>query len=82
MLQILVRMKDQVKVLNRSEIFQKYIWWCWEVRCVSYVVETACVVGWPGWTPGAHQSRSTIPLLSLTGEIKYDEKLVGQDKER
>jgi len=28
----------------------------------------------PGWRPGAHQSRSITPLLSCTGERKYNER--------
>ena len=36
----------------------------------------------PGWTPGAHQSRSITPLLSWTGERKYNERLMGLDKDR
>ena len=37
----------------------------------------------PGWMPGAHQSRSITLLLSWTGERrKYDERLVGRDKDR
>jgi len=36
----------------------------------------------PGWTPGTHQSCSIIPLLSWTGEKKYNERLVGRDKDR
>jgi len=36
----------------------------------------------PGWTPGTHRSCSVAPLLSWTGERKYDERLVAQDKGR
>jgi len=32
--------------------------------------------------PGAHQDTLSLPLLSWTGEKKYDEGLVGQDKDR
>ena len=36
----------------------------------------------PGWMPGAHQSCSITPLLSWTGERKYNKSLVGRDKDR
>ena len=36
----------------------------------------------PGWGPGAHQSRSLTPLVHWTGEKKYNEKLMGRDKDR
>jgi len=32
--------------------------------------------------PGAHQNCSITPLLSWTGERKYDEGLVDRDKDR
>ena len=38
--------------------------------------------GDPGWMPSAHQSRSITPLLNWTGERKYNERLVGRDKDR
>jgi len=31
---------------------------------------------------GAHQSCSITPLLNWTGERKYNERLVGKDKDR
>jgi len=30
----------------------------------------------PGWRPGAHQSHSLIPLLSWTGERKYNKRFI------
>ncbi|GAB0183043.1 hypothetical protein GRJ2_000769600 [Grus japonensis] len=36
----------------------------------------------PGWGPGAHQSRAITPLVHQTGEKKYNEKLMGRDKDR
>jgi len=32
--------------------------------------------------PGAHQSHSVTPLLSWTGERKYNKRLMGPDKDR
>jgi len=34
-----------------------------------------------GWMSGAHQSRSITLLLSWTGERKYNERLMGWDKD-
>jgi len=36
----------------------------------------------PGWTPGGPESRSITPLLSWTGERKYNKRIMGQDKGR
>ena len=36
----------------------------------------------PGWMPSAHQSCSITPLLSWTGERKYNKRLVGRGKDR
>jgi len=36
---------------------------------------------YPGWTPRAHQKCSITPLLSWTGERKYDDRLVGREKD-
>ena len=33
----------------------------------------------PGWMRGTHQSRFITPLLSWTGERKYNERLISQD---
>ena len=43
-----------------------------------------CMVWWvdPGWRPSAHQICSVTPLLSWTGERKYNERLMGRDKDR
>jgi len=32
--------------------------------------------------PGAHQSPLSLSVLSWTGKKKYDERLMGQDKDR
>ena len=41
-------------------------------------------LGWlePGWTPGAHQSRSIAPRLSWAGERRCEERLVGREEDR
>lgn len=33
------------------------------------------------WTPGIHKSFSITPFLICTSERKYNEKLMGQDKD-
>lgn len=33
------------------------------------------------WTPGVHKSCSITPFFIWTGERKYNEKLMGQDKD-
>lgn len=35
-----------------------------------------------GWTSGARKSCSITPLFSWTGERNYNNKLLGQDKDR
>jgi len=40
------------------------------------------VVGWPWLDSRCPPSRSITPLLSWTGERKYNKRLVGQDKDR
>ena len=35
----------------------------------------------PGWMPGAYQSHFIIPLLNWTRERKYNNRLMGRDKD-
>lgn len=35
-----------------------------------------------GWQPGAYQAALSLSLLKWTEQRKYDERLVGQDKDR
>jgi len=40
------------------------------------------VLVWPGKMPGPTKTALSLPLLSWTGEKKYEESLEGRDKDR
>ena len=66
-------------LLSESNLFTLYKIWTAFCICDLFWQCSFDRMRWvdPGWMPGAHKSRSVIPLLSWTGERKTEQKACG-----